>query len=242
MAVSKYKDRESEYLEPRVAKLETGLDRLAEDVKDLAGIVRAQGSAVESEIQKLVVAVTQAQAPRRTDWGTIISALFLVMAIGSAVFWPLNQTVQDSKVEIQEMHQEFVNHQGLQMHPVGLAKVNYMEDKFVEVARNNRESIESLDKKLQRETELLVSEIRTQIQNTSTKYDKEIQNLGDRLIGRLNAYDAYIMSENQQDLAELRMWRLKGMGMCNKEAPILPVTPNTPNVSTPTTPVVPNLK
>ena len=94
------KPETTNYLEPRVAQVEAGLDRLTNDMRELAGIVRTQGQQVESEIQKLVVAVTQAQAPRKTDWSMLISLAFLVMALGSAVFWPLNQTASDNKADI----------------------------------------------------------------------------------------------------------------------------------------------
>ena len=92
------------YLEPRVAKLETGLEILTRDVSSLAGIVRDQGRNIEAEIQKLAVAVTQAGAPKKTDWATLISLAFLVIALGSAMFYPLNAQVQEIKakdIEIQ---------------------------------------------------------------------------------------------------------------------------------------------
>jgi hypothetical protein len=93
-------------LEPRVTKLEVGLDRLTSDVKDLAGIVRSQGVAVEGEIQKLVVAVTEASAPRKTDWPTLISLAFLILALGGAVFYPLNATVSEIKANQIRMVQQ----------------------------------------------------------------------------------------------------------------------------------------
>ena len=48
----------SHNLEPRVAKLETGLEILTRDVSNLVVVVRDQSRNIEGEIQKLVVAVT----------------------------------------------------------------------------------------------------------------------------------------------------------------------------------------
>lgn len=232
-------DNQNYKLEPRVAKLEVGLDRLTEDVRDLAGVVRTQGQVVEQEIQKLIVAVTQASGPRKTDWGTIISALFLIMAIGSAVFWPLNQTSQDNKDSLKALHAEFIEHKNLMMHPVGAARVVYMEQKFNELSSNNRDAIESLDKKLSRETELITSEIRNQINTISGKYDREISDLGDRLLSRLNGYDQSQMDLTRRDLEELRLWRMRAMNGDVKGITPLIITPDP--IPVPSVPI-PNAK
>lgn len=97
------------YLEPRVAKLETGLEILTRDVSSLAGIVREQGRNIEGEIQKLAVAVTQAAAPKKTDWATLISLAFLIIALGSAVFYPLNSQVQEMKIKDVEIEHLILN-------------------------------------------------------------------------------------------------------------------------------------
>jgi phage host-nuclease inhibitor protein Gam len=203
------------HLEPRVAKLETGLEMLTRDLASLAQITREQGSNIETQIRDLTVAVTQAAAPRKTDWQSIFAALMLVMAIGSAVFWPLNQLGHQNQEAVKAVQTELIEHRALRMHPVGETRVDNMELRFTELSQNNKSAIDALDKKLQRETELLVSEIRTQVGSLTQRYDNEIQNLGDRLIGRLNGYDQNILEQNRKDLEELRMWRLKGMGLCS---------------------------
>lgn len=204
-------EKQDLHLEPRVAKLEVGLDRLTSDVQNLAVVVREQGSQMEQEIQKLVVAVTQASGPRKTDWSTIFAGIMLVLAIGSAVFWPLNQTSQNSKDDIVLLRQELSNHRALNLHPVGEARINAMEQKFNDLVDNNSKNLDALDKKLQKEIELITSEIRNQVNTISGKYDREITNLGDRLIGRLNQYDQDEHDRNKQELDELRQWRLKAM-------------------------------
>ena len=125
--LSRNMDSDGTHLEPRVAKLEVGLDRLTEDVRSLAGIVRDQGSNVEKQLQALMVAVTEAQAPQKTDWTVIISAGLLVLAVGSAVFWPLNQTSQLNKDSIDRLAVKFENHENNPAHPVGLSMINDLE-------------------------------------------------------------------------------------------------------------------
>lgn len=211
-------------LEPRVVKLETGLERLAEDMRDLVKVVRDQGSGVEQEIHKLSVLITQASGPRKTDWQMLISLAFLIIAILGAVIFPLNQTVQENKQDIHTMQSVFREHQLLPMHPVGDVRVSNIDKRYDEIASANRSNIQDLDKKLQRESELLMADIRSQIATVGTRYDKEIQNLGDRLVGRLNAYDQSVLDSNKRDLEELRQWRAKAMGLASpqSEVPLIP--------------------
>lgn len=203
--------KDKAYLEPRVAKLEVGMERLTDDVRNLAMVVREQGSQMEGEIQKLVIAVTQAAGPRKTDWSTIFAGIMLVLAIGSAVFWPLNQTSQNNKDDLLLLRQELSSHKSLNLHPVGEARVDNIERRFTELDSENAKNLDALDKKLQRETELITTEIRNQVSTISSKYDREISDLGDRIIARLNGYDQNEHDAMMRDLDELRSWRLKAM-------------------------------
>lgn len=87
------------HLEPRVAKLETGVEILTKDVTALAQIVRDQGNSIERQIKDLAVQVTQASAPRRTDWSLVVSIAMFVLAAGAAIFSPLNQSILNNKEE-----------------------------------------------------------------------------------------------------------------------------------------------
>jgi hypothetical protein len=73
-------------LEPRVAILETSVEALTNNVEKLV----EHSEKVERSISDLTVLVTQASAPRKTDWQTIISFVFLLGTVASAVFWPLD--------------------------------------------------------------------------------------------------------------------------------------------------------
>lgn len=135
-------------LEPRVAKLEVGLDRLTEDVKDLANVVRVHGQTVEQEIQKLVIAVTQASGPKKTDWSTIFAGVMLIMALGSAVYLPLNQKM-DSMGQVQkELQIKSEQHSNLPGHPVSMAieqqlqsHISLIEEKMVKQAERDNEEL-----------------------------------------------------------------------------------------------------
>ena len=108
----------TESLEPRVAKVETGLEMLTRDVASLAQVVREQGVNIERQIRELAVGVTQAAAPKKTDWSLLLSLLMFILALGSAVFWPINQTAQESKHAIQTIEQKYNEHVQLPIHPV----------------------------------------------------------------------------------------------------------------------------
>jgi hypothetical protein len=219
-------DRESSHqLEPRVAKLEVGLDRLTEDVRDLAGVVRSQGSQMEGEIQKLVVAVTQAAGPRKTDWSVIISAVLLIMAIGSAVFWPLNQTSSNNKSEIQQLSQEFKNHEKLDNHPVGIALLGRLEEQLkIHVDDNNRQmklhsdfddkEFKALDNKLQQEFFLANKAIEQRVADL----EKVIQNINDKIYARVTKLEQNGYDVNKEELKELRQWRNKANGLSSPNA------------------------
>jgi hypothetical protein len=140
-------------LEPRVAKLEVGLDRLTEDVRSLASIVRDQGATVEKQLSELTVAVTQAAGPRKTDWSTIISAILLIMTIGSAVFFPLNQLVQENKIAVENLSEFVHQHEKLDIHPVGNAILNRMERELENIIlkqeKRNEDDVNRLKDELQ---------------------------------------------------------------------------------------------
>lgn len=175
------------HLEPRVAKLETGLEILTRDVTTLASVVREQGQNIEHELQRLAVGVAAASGPRKTDWATIISAIMLVMAIGSAVFWPLNQTAQNNSAAIQSIEQKFDEHQRLQLHPVGAALMQRLEGQLHDHIANNQRENDS--------------------QNAA--WSKELDLLTERINARLAKLETNESDRNKSDLEELRALRLR---------------------------------
>ena len=204
-------DQKETHLEPRVAKLEAGLDILTKNVNDLTVAVRDVSTNLETKIEKLTVAVTEAAAPKKTDRSMIISACLLMMAIGSAVFWPLNQTSQNTKTDLQALELKFEEHQKLTLHPVGAAKIDNLEK---DVAANKLEAItrnSALDIKIQRETQLMTDLVVSRLMDLDTRLQKELTLRGDLVDQRLIRLEQYKVDMLKMDQDELRNWRLKAM-------------------------------
>ena len=198
------------HLEPRVARLEVGLETLTRNVSEMATSIRENANATNAKIDQLAIAVTQAAAPKKTDWSMIISACLLMMAIGSAVFWPLNQTSQNNKQDILILEQKFEEHQKLTLHPVGAAKIENLEKSVVS---NKEEAItrdNALDAKLQRETALMTELVSTRI--ADMRLQKEFALRGDLIDQRLLRLEQYKVDMLKMDQDELRNWRLQKMG------------------------------
>lgn len=202
-------ERKEVYLEPRVAKLEVGLDRLTDDVRNLATVVREQGNQMEQQIQQLIVAVTQAQGPKKTDWSTIIAAVMLILAIGSAAFWPLNQTSQENKQSLIRVEQLIDEHSKLNSHPVGMALIQRLEEQLQTHAAWGEKNHEVLAAQMKSESEITQKCINAKIDATQEKNMLYIDKLYTRVIAledqnRLNV-------ERERD--ELSLWRQKAMGL-----------------------------
>ena len=209
----------NQYLEPRVAKLEGQLDRLTEDVRSLASIVRDQGNTVEKQLSELTVAVTQAAGPRKTEWSTIISAVLLIMAIGSAAFWPLNQTVQENKTAIETLNQNFQNHGLLTLHPVGQALVQRLELQLKDHVESNRHEMESHLEDAKEMHSVILKDVTKQIEYVQRIHELELSALkervqlhDDRLYGRVVTLEDENRIEIERLKDELQMWRLRASG------------------------------
>ncbi len=211
-------------LEPRVAALEVGLDRLTADVKDLANVVRLQGQTVEQEIQKLVVAVTQAQGPKKTDWGTIIAFVGLLLAIGSAVFWPLNQKTEWLMKNQETLQAKVEAHERLDSHPVGAALQQRLEGQLAaHIENNNREfkaHVDQDDKELSmlrthfhEELEFQSKTFAADMKAMTEKYDLYL----DKLYGRVVSLQEEQVKRSDEDRKELHEWRNKAMGLSSPD-------------------------
>lgn len=203
----------TENLEPRVAKLETGLEILTRDVTSLAQVVREQSTNLEHEVQKLAVAVTQASGPRKTDWQTILSAIMLIMAIGSAVFWPLNQTAQNNKTDLQALTLKFEDHQKLNLHPVGSALLGRLEDQLKIHIANNVSETENDRASIQKQFELLDEKL----QREFSAADKALEH-------RVHRLESSMEQISEADIDELRAWRNKASGLSSPDSvtPLMP--------------------
>lgn len=200
-------NRNEVHLEPRVAKLEAGLDILTKNVSDLTNTVNNLATNLDNRMEKLTVAVTEAKSPQKTDWSTIIAGVMLVLAIGSAVFWPLNQTAQDNKQELLKLENQITTHESLNSHPVGMALINRLEEQ----AKTHRE-IDEKDREMMRvhfheELDLVIKNSEQLIKSLSDKVDLH----NDRLYARVVKLEDVLAHDRNAELNELRLWRLRAM-------------------------------
>ena len=220
-----------QYLEPRVAKLETSLEMLTRDLANLAQITREQGSNIEIQIKELAIAVTQAAAPKKTDWQMIFAALMLMMAIGSAVFWPLNQTSQNNKVALEALTENYHSHTALELHPVGKALLGRVEEQLKTHIENNRNEFKqheasdekeftALDAKLQKEFGLMTDALRQK----QAEIEKELTMVNDKMSRRVTEVEEMIRFQDHVDTLELRSWRNKanGLSVPTSTVPLIP--------------------
>lgn len=216
-------------LEPRVARLETGLEQLAKNVSEMATAVRENASSTNTKIDNLIVAVTQAQAPKKTDWGVFISAIGLIVALGAAVLIPLNNATQDNKQAIEKYHESMVDHMKLDMHPVGQAKV----DALVREVEVNRAEMakrdEQLDIKIQKETQLMTDLLSARLEALDKRLQIEMGLKNDlfeqkiitakdkydlffeKLYGRVMVLEQLERDHNAKDSDELRELKMRIM-------------------------------
>lgn len=202
------------HLEPRVAKLELGMERLTDDVRDLAQVVRSQGSQMEQEIQKLVIAVTQAAGPRKTDWSTIIAGIMLILALAGAAFWPLNQQVQDLKTQQNASIQAQVEHQKMDNHPVGAALVQRLEEQLKTYIDANQKQNDTLRLEFQKDMIFSKAACEENIKSIREKYDMWLDKLSEHVV-KLQEHNEKIADEER---AELHQWRQKAMGLSSPDA------------------------
>jgi len=212
------------HLEPRVVKLEAGLDILTKNVTDLTTAVRENAFNLDNKMERLTVAVTEAAAPKKTDWSMIISAVFLILALGSAVFWPLNQTAQLNSNDLKAQQQDFKDHTTLTLHPVGQALLQRVEEQLkIHVDNNNREMAEhkaydinahsELDKKLQLEYNLITKATEIQLADL----EKRQSMFNDKIYNRVVELERARESFRDKEIDELRQWRNKADGLSSPE-------------------------
>ncbi len=190
------------HLEPRVARLETGLESLTKNVSDLANTIRDNNLEVSKQLSALQVSVTTASGPRKTEWSLLLSGGFLILALGSAVFWPLNKATLDNKSAIEMYHSLFVDHEKLELHPVGMAKVAAMTK---EMDNSKSEFIKrdtDLDAKIQMETRLMTDLISSQLIALDKRLQIEMGLKNDVVLANQRVQDAVSASHMRQDELE----------------------------------------
>lgn len=138
-------------LEPRVARVEAALESvtaninaLTNDVRSLGDVMREQGAGVERQLQALSVGIAEANAPRRTDWGTLIAAGALVLALGSAVLMPIYSSMGEMSAKLATLSTTLDRHRMLKLHPVGEARIDALEQGLRTRSADNLKQIDRL--------------------------------------------------------------------------------------------------
>ena len=205
------------HLEPRVARLETGLETLTRNVGELASSIRDNANATNIKLDSLAIAVTQAAAPKKTDWALFISIGFFILALGSAVFWPLNKGLQDNKDALTQYHSSMVEHLKLDMHPVGQAKVIGLEKALADTKQELVARDAAIDTKSQRDTSLITDLIAARLADLDIRLQREFNLVNDRNLARLLKLEDGNRFTQQQNELELRAWRNKVNGLSSPD-------------------------
>ena len=178
-------------IETRLARVEASVDAIIRDmgtlsgnVKELASCVRQQGSQTEEQLKSLLVQVTSAAGPKKTDWHLVVTSIGVTLAIGAAVFAPLNLRVNDLQENAKQTLQRLEAHIELPMHPVAISRVSALETSLNEKQHRLEADIVAVDSKLQEEYRLI-----------SDKLENAIQSADIRLQGALEAADTRLQRE-----------------------------------------------
>ena len=215
------------HLEPRVARLESGLETLTRNVSDMAVAIRDNNQKIDT----LVVSVTKAQAPKATEWGILISAIGLIFVLGAAVLVPINTAINDNKQTIEKYHNSMVEHLKMDNHPVGEAKIQAlvkdMDQIKLELVRQDVE----WDTKIQKETRLMAELITAKLVTMDQRLQMEMVLRAEVVLANQKVQDAMLKSHEKKDEAEsklaaselkkmadnehaeLMLWRQKAMGL-----------------------------
>lgn len=168
--MKKTSDEDEKFPERRLTRAETeiealglNLGALTKDVKDLASVVRQHGENIELQFRGLHVAITSAAGPRQTNWGTLISAALLTMAVGGASLSPLYLRMSDVQNSLAKSELKFETHEKLDLHPVGENRIDAMEDELRAASVRNAKGITELDVKLQKEYQLIDANVRERV-------------------------------------------------------------------------------
>ena len=229
-------DNTQAHLEPRVARLEVGLETLTKNVSDLTITIRDNNLEVSRQLAALQVSVTTAAGPKRTDWGVILTAIGLILAIGAAVFVPINNSTKDNKDAIMKVQDTMAEHIKLNLHPVGQALVQRLEEQIIahtllndramkEHAERDTEEFNALDKKLQLEYSLVNANLAAQTAALDVRLQKEFGLTQLRNDARFNKLEADDLAQRDLDQQELRQWRAKANGLSAPAStvPLIPV-------------------
>lgn len=151
MPVAKLDSAQATHLESRLAKTETQIESLTNDVRSLVNVVRQQGDEFQLQMRQLSVAVTSASGPRKVEWSTIVSAIGLIIGIGASALSPLYLRLTDVQEKVEQQRTLIEEHNKLTMHPGGQIRMDFMEKALGIAVDFNKQAIAELDSKLNKQ-------------------------------------------------------------------------------------------
>ena len=142
-------------LEPRVATIESELKSLTrdvgmltKDVRDLVQAVKVQSDNYDAQLRKITVDLVGVSGPRPMNWGVLLNGVGLSLAIGAAVFYPMNFRITEMSERASGFMKEFRDHEKLTLHPVGTAKVEALDRLVQDEAANLEKELTQLRKSI----------------------------------------------------------------------------------------------
>ena len=204
MAGRRNGDNNSNAWEPRVAKLETSMEMLTNNVNTLTNTVREQGTDIEKQLRELAISVNAAAGPKKTDWGLLIGAVGLALAIGAAVFAPLNMRISDNQKNVEAAAINIKNHEVLSSHPVSDTRLNHIESAIKENQKLTGDAILALDIKLQAENKVAQDAIK----ETAAQLQREFLTSQVGMDKRVTAIEDWTTARQRDEFNELRDRRI----------------------------------
>lgn len=213
-------------VETEVESLAFSLDKLVTTVDKQSLEIKQQSSETNRQLQHLIGAVTAASGPKNTDWKMLISLGLFILAIGGVAFSPMFIQIADNKTELTRLTDRAIEHQKLNLHPVGESRVDALEAMMVRLAKDNREAIVALDAKLVHEVMLADTGLRDRIdahrlaQDEAARHmqteltliakshedaDRALQEQLDRRLGRIDEVQDDAIRRDLQELQQRRL-------------------------------------
>lgn len=166
-----------------MTRLEADIHAVNESVKVISGnvdklfnIVKQQGEHTADEVQKLMIAITQAAAPKKADMNAVFAGIGVVITIAVLAFTPLWIEVGRGMERDKELRIAIDDHSKQELHPVGKAKIEMLTVQLNEKAAANTAAIRDLDTKLQNEYQLVSAAIKEQVNGmNASSVDRRLQ-------------------------------------------------------------------
>jgi hypothetical protein len=157
-------------VETQVGNLSENIRALAVDVRSLADTVSMQGKEFDRHLEKIMVLITQASAPKQTNWLGLISVssavIIMLLAVGAAVFAPLSYRIGINETTLMKLNDVVQDHV---RNDVSVSELSRLHTISQMRADQNEKAIATLDAKLQKEYGLVTDTLREETKNVKNQ-------------------------------------------------------------------------